>query len=57
MPSWSGAQLKHRDNFNFTFTFTFTYTFTTTKYYYGAKIKENDIGGEYSTHKRDQKCV
>jgi hypothetical protein len=21
MPSWSGAQLKHRDNFTFTFTF------------------------------------
>jgi hypothetical protein len=23
MPSWCGAQLKHRDNFTFTFTFTF----------------------------------
>jgi len=25
-PSWSGAQLKHRDNFTFTFKFTFTFT-------------------------------
>jgi len=30
-------------------------TCTLTKYYYGDKIKEDDLGGPYSTQGRDEK--